>query len=188
MLFNNKQQLQRYHDEAARAVSNVRNRAQDEKFQMLYDKREKMLENDGNYLIEMPKNSADLTSEGSYLHHCVGGYVSRVANGQTAIYFLRQASEPLTPWLTVEVNNKRCVQIHGACNAWMGSKDEYFDAVPFLVWWFKKHDIGYDDNLLTKQATGYGSICARRSMPTEAIEAYIEAKKSKKKLQKWKQL
>lgn len=181
LLFNDKHQLQRYHDEAARAVSNVRNRAQDEKFQMLYDKRKKMLENDGNYLIEMPKSSADLTSEGSYLHHCVGGYVNRVANGQTAIYFLRQASEPNTPWLTVEVNNKHCVQIHGACNAWMGSKDEYFNAVPFLVWWFKKHDITFDNNLLTNQATGYGSIGARRDMPEEAIKAYIEAKKPKQK-------
>ena len=180
LLFNTQQQLQRYHDEAARAVSSVKNRAMDEKFRMLYDKRQKMLANDGEYLIGMPQSSADLTTEGSYLHHCVGGYTSRVANNETAIYFLRKASEPNTPWLTVEVRNKSCVQIHGACNAWMGSKDEYFNAVPFLSWWFDKHDIQCSDNLLTNQATGYGASCHNRALPIEKIEQYKKEHKEKK--------
>ena len=180
LLFNDKQQLERYHDEAAAAVSAVKNKTSDDKLEMLYDKRLKMLANDGTHLIEMPKSSADITREGSYLHHCVGGYVSRVANGETAIYFLRQASAPNTPWLTVEVRNKNCIQIHGSCNAWMGSRDEYFAAVPFLVWWFEKHDISYDDNLLTNMATGYGSIGSRRAMPIAEIEAYKQAHTTKK--------
>jgi hypothetical protein len=180
LIFNDQDQLQRYHDEAARAVSAVKNKAQDEKFAILYAKREKMLENDGSYLIDMPKSSADLTTEGSYLRHCVGGYINRVANGDTAIYFLRQASEPNTPWLTVEVNNKRCIQIHGSCNAWMGSKVEYFKAVPFLVWWFEKHGIECNENLLTNMATGYSSVGSRRSMPTKEIESYKAQRKVNK--------
>ena len=182
LLFNDKQQLQRFHDDAAIAVSNVRNKAQDEKFIMLYDKRKKMLVNDGEYLIDMPKCSADLTEEGSKLKHCVGGYVNSVANGNTAIYFLRQAFAPNDPWLTVEVRNKQCMQIHGSCNAWMGSKDEYFNAVPFLVWWFEEHDIVYNENLLTNMATGYGQISSRREMPTAKIEAYKQSKRLKKSL------
>ena len=181
LLFERKQQqLQRFHDEAARAVSNVRNKAQDEKFQMLYNKRIKMLANDGEYLIDMPKCSADLTEEGSKLRHCVGGYVNSVANGNTAIYFLRQVSAPDEPWLTVEVRNKQCIQIHGSCNAWMGSKDEYFDAVPFLVWWFEKHEIAYSNHLLTNMATGYGQSYLNREMPTAKIEAYKQSMKLKK--------
>jgi hypothetical protein len=180
LLFNDKQQLQRYHDEASSAMSSVKNKAQDEKFEMLYGQRYKMLENDGKYLIDMPKCSADLTEEGSKLHHCVGGYVNSVANGNTAIYFLRQASAPDVPWLTVEVRNKNCMQIHGSCNAWMGSKDEYFDAVPFLVWWFEKHNIEYSENLLTNMATGYGQSSNRRAMPTAAIEQYKALRKLKK--------
>ena len=180
LLFNNKQQLERYHDEAAAAISAVKNKASDDKLKILYDKRLKMLANDGTHLIEMPKSSADITREGSYLHHCVGGYVNRVANGETAIYFLRQASAPNTPWLTVEVRNNSCIQIHGSCNAWMGSKDEYFAAVPFLVWWFDKHNISYNDNLLTNMATGYSSIGFRRDMPIAKIEAYKQAHTTKK--------
>ena len=180
LLFNDKQQLQRFHDDAARAVSNVRNKAQDEKFQMLYDKRRKMLANDGDYLIDMPLCSADLTEEGNKLRHCVGGYVNNVANGNTAIYFLRQAFAPNDPWLTVEVRNKQCLQIHGSCNAWMGSKDEYFNAVPFLVWWFEEHDIAYNENLLTNMATGYCQASSRREMPTAKIEAYKRSKRLKK--------
>lgn len=180
IVFNSKQQLQRYHDEAARAVSSVKNRAQDEKFEILYNQRLKMLEDDGTHMISMPKCSADLVEEGSYLHHCVGGYVSSVANGNTTIYFLRQSSAPDIPWLTVEVRNKSCMQIHGACNAWMGSKDEYFDAVPFLVWWFEKHNIECNDNLLTNMATGYGQSSSRRQLPTDKIEAYKASRKMKK--------
>lgn len=182
IVFNNKQQLHRYHDEAARAVSSIQNRAQDEKFEMLYNKRIKMLENDGTHMITMPKSSSDLVKEGSYLHHCVGGYVNSVANGNTAIYFLRQSSDPCTPWLTVEVANKQCRQIHGACNAWMGSKDEYFNAVPFLVWWFEKHDITYNENLLTNMATGYCQASNRRNLPVDKIEAYNQWQKNRKSL------
>ena len=182
LVFNDRKQLQRFHDDAARAVSNVHNKAQDEKFQMLYDKRKKMLANDGEYLIDMPKCSADLTEEGSRLRHCVGSYVNSVANGNTAIYFLRQAFAPNDPWLTVEVRNKSCMQIHGSCNAWMGSKDEYFAAVPFLVWWFEEHDIVYNENLLTNMATGYCQASSRREMPTAKIEAYKQSKRLKKSL------
>jgi hypothetical protein len=63
----------------------------------------------------------------------------------------------------------------------MGSRDEYFAAVPFLVWWFEKHGITYNDNLLTNQATGYGSINSRREMPIAKIEQYKELHKEKKK-------
>jgi hypothetical protein len=180
LFFNDMKQLQRYHDDAARIVSSIRNKGNDEKFQSLYNQRQKMLENDGQYLIDMPKCCADLTEEGSYLHHCVGGYANSVANGNTAIYFLRKASEPNTPWLTVEVQNKRCRQIHGSCNAWMGSKDEYFDAVPFLHYWFTKHKIVYDEHLLTNKATGYSSCGSNRDMPWEEIYAYSQSKKLKK--------
>ena len=180
LFFNDIQQLQRYHNEAARAVSSLRNKGNDEKFRILYEQRQDMLENDGQYLIDMPQCCSDLTYEGSYLHHCVGGYANSVANGNTAIYFLRKASEPDTPWLTVEVQNKRCRQIHGACNAWMGSKDEYFDAVPFLHYWFKKHKIIFDDHLLTNKATGYSSCGSNRDMPWDKITAYAQSKKLKK--------
>lgn len=180
IIFNNREQLQRYHDEAARAVSSVKNKASDEKISILYGRRLNMLENDGTYLIDMPKCSADLAEEGSKLRHCVGGYASSVANGETAIYFLRQASDPAAPWLTVEVRNKRCNQIHGSCNAWMGSKDEYFAAVPFLVWWFDKHNIECNENLLTNMATGYCGRGNHRQMPTKAIEAYKASHKNKK--------
>lgn len=181
LVFNDVQQLRRYHDEASVAVSSVKNRALDERFAMLYEKRLKMLEDDGTYMIAMPKCSSDLTLEGSHLHHCVGGYARSVADGNTAIYFLRKSAEPNVPWLTVEVRNKRCQQIHGSCNAWMGSKDEYFDAVPFLVWWFEKHDIECSDNLLTNCATGYSSCATCRSMPTQRINEYKESKKKNKK-------
>ena len=54
------------------------------------------------------------------------------------------------------------------------------NTVPFLVWWFDKHDIEYNENLLTNMATGYCQASSRRAMPTAKIEAYKQSKKLKK--------
>ena len=59
-------------------------------------------------------------------------------------------------------------------------RDEYFNAVPFLVWWFEEHDIAYSENLLTNMATGYCQASSRRELPTAKIEAYKASKKNKK--------
>lgn len=61
-------------------------------------------------IIRPPTNIDELIAEGAYLHHCVGGYVESVANGNTCILLIRRASEPDTPFYTLEYRNREVWQ------------------------------------------------------------------------------
>lgn len=47
-----------------------------------------------------------MIAEGQALHHCVGGYALRMAEGKTAIFFIRLAEEPDRPYYTLELQGK----------------------------------------------------------------------------------
>ncbi len=68
------------------------------------------------FTIMPPKTASDIVDEGHALHHCVGGYVSRVANEECVILFLRDAKKPDTPFYTIEVKNGEVAQIRGDDN------------------------------------------------------------------------
>lgn len=56
--------------------------------------------------IVVPHSSMQIINEGKMLHHCVGSYVERHADGKLSIVFLRQKSDPTTPYYTIEVSNE----------------------------------------------------------------------------------
>lgn len=59
----------------------------------------------------------EIIDEGTALHHCVGGYVKRYADGWTILCALRRAEDPNTPWHTVEFTTEgRLVQCRGLRN------------------------------------------------------------------------
>lgn len=70
----------------------------------------------GDLLIRWPISGAEIVAEGQALHHCVGGYVQRAANGTTTILFIRQKSEPEKPFFTLEWCGDRVVQCKGIKN------------------------------------------------------------------------
>ena len=61
------------------------------------------------YITVAPKTLEELFNEGAELHHCVGSYASLIMQG-VQIVFLRKASEPNVPWITLEVENGKVVQ------------------------------------------------------------------------------
>ena len=67
-------------------------------------------------MIVPPKTAAEIVEEGHALHHCVGGYVSRVANKECVILFLRKKEEPDKPFYTIEVKDGEVQQIRGYDN------------------------------------------------------------------------
>ena len=67
-------------------------------------------------MIVPPKTAAEIVEEGHALHHCVGGYVSRVANKECVILFLRKKEEPDKPFYTIEVRDGEVQQIRGYDN------------------------------------------------------------------------
>lgn len=67
--------------------------------------------------IVYPEKPDDIIAEGQALHHCVGGYVDRVANQECIILFLRQTEQLDRPFYTIEVRNQEVVQVRGNRNA-----------------------------------------------------------------------
>lgn len=71
----------------------------------------------GGMFIRQPKDVMEIISEGKLLHHCVGGYADRHANGKLHIMFIRTAEKPDVPFYTVEVNLLgEIVQVRGLRN------------------------------------------------------------------------
>lgn len=77
-------------------------------------------------ILIVPKSGDEIRNEGAKLHHCVGGYVERVARGETNIFFVRKTEEPETPYYTMEWNNNHIVQCRGSHNCGMTPEVEAF--------------------------------------------------------------
>lgn len=70
-----------------------------------------------NELIIRPAESSnELIKEGELLHHCVGGYAKKYADGETNIMFIRKISEPDKPYYTLEFRKDIITQVRGKNN------------------------------------------------------------------------
>ena len=117
------------------------------------EREEKFSWTDGEYSIIIPETPTEIVEEGHYLHHCVGGYVNRVAEGTTNILFLRKNRYLNIPFYTIEVNNNNAVeQIHGMCNCWLGTAPE---AVKSVINWIREKGIKCSTKMVLNKGTGY---------------------------------
>lgn len=66
----------------------------------------------GKWLIRPAVSAKELIAEGEKLHHCVGTYTERYANGKTNILFVRKKSAPNVPYVTVEVRDNQIRQAY----------------------------------------------------------------------------
>ena len=123
-------------------------------FAKLQEERVKKFEYENDeFCIRVPHTLSEITTEGVVLHHCVGGYLDRHANGYTNILFLRRKGEEYRPFYTIEIDaNDKVVQIHGCYNRWLGNNPE---AVPFVYTYLKKLGAKFSTNILLNKATGY---------------------------------
>lgn len=68
-------------------------------------------------LIRLPKDAAEIRTEGQVMHHCVATYIDRVQKGQTLILFVRKVEDPDTPFYTLEWKDGKVAQCRGMRNA-----------------------------------------------------------------------
>ena len=127
------------------------------------DKYKKLLDNkiDENYCIINPKNPVDLIEEGQVLAQCVGGYRSRMANGKSYIYFVRNKKNIETPFYTIEIipkivklkQNKNIknekiekqIQYHlTQCYGYKNTTDKPLDCKKYILEWCKKNHISIE--------------------------------------------
>lgn len=108
------------------------------------------------FAVVFPMTVSEVRLEGEALHHCVGGYAQRHIQNETTILFLRKEELPETAFYTIEIRKDgtewKVVQVHGACNKWVGNDPE---AAVFLYRYFKAHDVVCDNNILLSTASGY---------------------------------
>lgn len=123
------------HDRTMKQISFEKNKADQEKFQKAVEKLEKFAWSEGEFFIRPAREQAELTAEGKALHHCVGGYIRCMAEGETAIFFLRKANEPDKPFYTLELQKKRVIQCRTEHNA---SYDRNPDVKNFVDMWMEK--------------------------------------------------
>ncbi len=102
--------LQAAHERTMAQIKFEKNKADQEKFAKAVEKLEKFAWQAGAFLIRPAREQKELADEGAALHHCVGGYIRRMAEGETAIFFIRSVSEPDKPFFTLELAGKRLIQ------------------------------------------------------------------------------
>ena len=98
------------HRRTTAQINFEKNRADQEKFAKAAADLAKYAWSKGVYIIRAAQTQEELRDEGAALHHCVGGYAKRVADGSTAIFFIRRAAEPDAPYYTLELRNKKVEQ------------------------------------------------------------------------------
>lgn len=109
--------LQKSHDRVAERIKIKADMKMREEFQAAYKRVKGQLdfEWDGMKIV-YPASLDDIIVEGQSLHHCVGGYVGKVAAKKTMILFLRKCEEVEKPFYTVEVLHGKVEQVRGAGN------------------------------------------------------------------------
>lgn len=84
---------------------------------------------DGNYLVRMPKNAADIKDEAAQMDHCVATYIPAIEAGKKMVMFMRDVEEPDKSLVTIEV-------IDGAITQAYAHKDT--DPEPAHKIWLEK--------------------------------------------------
>lgn len=97
----------------------------------------KTYEYDGEkYIIRVPEGAKDILEENRFLDHCIQRgtrYFERIATRESYILFLRQKSDPNTPWYTLEVEPGGTIRQKRSYN-----NEQYADledVKPFLAEW-----------------------------------------------------
>lgn len=126
---------------------------------------------DDKFEIRLPKDVAEIITEGSTQRICIGGYTYNHSHGLTNLFFLRDKNEPDKPFYAIEMNNdKSIVQIHGFGNKWIGNNPE---AIPTVIRWLRKHDIKCAANILRESSSGYSSRGQYIDLPIVDGIAYV---------------
>lgn len=124
--------LRAAHERTMAQVSFEKNKTDQEKFQKAVDRLEKYSWQKDGLLIRPARMQEELREEGIALHHCVGGYIRQMADGETAIFFVRKLDAPDTPYFTLELQKKRVIQCRTAHNA---SYERYPEILSFVQEW-----------------------------------------------------
>lgn len=105
------------HDRVSQVIVDIKNAEIERQIAERQLKLKKMIYSDDKYQIVIPKDMSDIVEEGKVLHHCVGGYAKRHAEGRLTILFLRKKDALDERFYTIEVSSSnQIVQCRGFKN------------------------------------------------------------------------
>lgn len=70
----------------------------------------------GSYIFKLPHKAEEIIKEGKILHHCVGTYCDKVADGECVIVFCRKKENPDKPFATGEFIDGKSIQFRANAN------------------------------------------------------------------------
>lgn len=96
----------------------------------------------GGIYAVLPKDPAEIVKEGKALHHCVGGYVQRVADGVSNIVFIRHKDGK--SWFTLEIAPKsldfvQCYGDHNRTTGLFNRGTNYDPEVGKFLYHYRRH-------------------------------------------------
>lgn len=94
------------HDEAAAQAAQLEEKGLPAKFRVRRMVLRKYAFAADGLLIRPAGSQRELTDEGNALHHCVGTYGKKHANGETAIFFIRKKNAPRQSYFTLELDER----------------------------------------------------------------------------------
>lgn len=105
------------HDRASEMFDKKKAQIYNEKIAAQYDSLFSQYQmSEAGLMVIPPKSAEEIVEEGQKLHHCGGGYVSRVAKNECTILFLRKEEHPDIPFYTMEVREGKVKQLRGDGN------------------------------------------------------------------------
>jgi len=104
--------LHKAHQKTISMIKYNENREVDEKLRKSAKKLEKHCFSKDGLIIRPARSYMELIREGDNNNHCVGGrtYTEGMAEGKTAIFFIRRSTSPSRTYYTLEYKNGRVVQ------------------------------------------------------------------------------
>lgn len=130
--------FQKAHADSAVKVKLAKSKELIDGFKKSYKKHSKFSYESDGLLIRPVKIPEELYRESEELHHCVRTYDKNVAAGTTEIMFIREIEHPDIPFYTLELKNKKVIQVRGE-----GNKDPGPNIESFVSKWAEVFNIKY---------------------------------------------
>lgn len=119
-----------YHDDLAQQIKTTEDRMKSEEFERVCKENAKLLHyvpESNEYTIICPTQINDLSQEGHNMHNCVAGYLHRIIEGTSKIYFMRRKGNINTSFITVELNShNEPIQYFRKCNKHVSDEEKNF--------------------------------------------------------------
>ncbi len=91
-------------------------------------------------LIRPAVSQEELICEGRTLHHCVSGYANRMAAGKTAIFLIRHADKPESPFYTLEWLDGKVNQCRTTRNESYTENEVVYNFVKLWLAWMESKE------------------------------------------------